>query len=103
MAYSLDFKKQVVEEFRNGKTITEISDKYKLAPSTVFFWNKNIGITERYSKYGNSNHYTTEQLGKKCLKLEEENKNLLKRLSELEKKIALLENKQTKIADILLK
>ena len=38
MRYSLEFKEKVVKEFIKGATITELSDKYHIAPSTLFFW-----------------------------------------------------------------
>ena len=100
MAYSIEFKKQVVEEFRSGKTITEVSDKYSLAPSTVFFWNKNYDSNERYYKYGRGGHLTCEQINEKCNKLEKENKRLNDRICILEKEIDNLLSVQRKIKNI---
>lgn len=86
MAYSLDFKKKVVNEFRTGKTITEISDKYNIAPSTVFFWNKyidgNAGKYKTYGKHGNKSYI-----------------ELVGEINELKEKVSSLEEKLEKISD----
>ena len=99
MAYSIEFKEKVVNEFRSGKTITEVSDKYKIAPSTVFFWNKFLDSDDnRYKTY---NHKEKEDLDIQTTidKLQKKNAELSRRISKLEKQI----NKLIEINDKLSK
>ena len=90
MAYTQEFKQKVVEEFKSGKTITEISDKYKIAPSTVFFWNKYFENDKRYTNYPHKDTLTCTELTAKYKALQKENKQLSLRVEELEIKVAKL-------------
>lgn len=90
MAYTQEFKQKVVEEFKSGKTITEISDKYKIAPSTVFFWNKYFENDKRYTNYPHTNTLTCTELTAKYKALQKEFKELSLKVEELEIKVAKL-------------
>lgn len=101
MGYTLEFKKQVVDEFKSGKTITELSDKYGIAPSTVFFWNKYFENDKRYTKYPHGDTLTCTELTAKIRKLTTENKELKELVTKLEKKMTEMEVRWNKIGSLL--
>ena len=103
MSYSLDFKKKVVDEYNNGKTITELSDKYNIAPSTVFFWKKYFENNNRYTSYPKSDTYTCSELTQKIKKLLEHNKKLEEKVLLLEKKVNEILSINNKISSLLSK
>ena len=87
MTYTLEFKEKVVKEFINGATITELSDKYHIAPSTVFFWHKYFIRDKRYTSYPHQSSLNAVELTKRVRNLEKKVLELSKRLSELESKL----------------
>jgi transposase len=54
MAYSIDFRKQVMMFIAEGHTIKELYDTFRIRPSTVFNWKKllenNGSLAPVYSK-----------------------------------------------------
>ena len=79
---------KVINDYKNGKSITELSDYYQIAPSTVFFWNKQYNNRKTLTKSPNPKGLSTYELTVKIRKLEKENKNLLERIDRLEKAFA---------------
>ncbi len=103
MGYTLEFKEQVIKEFKSGKTITELSDKYGIAPSTVFFWNKYFENDNRYTKYPHGDTLTCTELTTKVRALTKETKELKELISKLEKRIAELESIKSRISSLIQK
>ena len=83
MRYTLEFKEKVVKEFIKGATITELSDKYHIAPSTVFFWHKYYVKDKRYTSYPHQSSLTTLELTKKVRTLEKQVTELSRIVQEL--------------------
>ena len=83
MRYTLEFKEKVVKEFIKGATITELSDKYHIAPSTVFFWHKYYVKDKRYTSYPHQSSLTTLELTKKVRTLEKQVAELSRIVKEL--------------------
>lgn len=88
MAYTIEFKQKVVNELRSGKTITEVSDKYRIAPSTVFFWNKFMDSDDsRYKTYGHKGEKSFSDIRITIKKLQQENLDLKCRVTYLENQV----------------
>ncbi len=102
MAYTQEFKKKVVDEFKQGKTITEISDKYKIAPSTVFFWNKYFENDKRYTNYPHPDTLTCTELTAKYKALEKEYRQLQLKLEDLETQVSKLVSINNKLSSIFI-
>lgn len=86
MAYSKEFREKIVNEYLNGKTITELSDKYKIVPSTVFFWVKYYKSNKKTSMYPQSGVWSARQLTDSVRALRKEIEQLKKEVKELKLK-----------------
>ena len=87
--YAKELKEKVVKEYKNGATITELSDKYGIVPSTVFFWVKYWNKDRRYTKYPVRGSLTNKQMNEKL-------KGYSARLKKLEDRVKVLEGKKVK-------
>ena len=70
--YNEEFKKQIVNLYKNGKTALEISSEYKISKATVYTWSKNYGNTGSFKINDNRSEQERD-----LIRLRKENKQLL--------------------------
>ena len=70
--YNEEFKKQIINLYKNGKPALEISREYNISKTTVYTWTKNYENTGSFKI--NDNRSEDE---KELIKLRKENKQLL--------------------------
>jgi len=80
--YDKEFKKEIVVEYQNGASLTDIKNNYGLSKSTVRGWIKKYDEECQYMKPQKGKNSTTtkeiRELNLKIAELEKENKFLKK-------------------------
>lgn len=73
--YTEEFKKQIVELVKSGKSVQDISSEYSIAKSTVFKWVRDYSQSGSFKAKDNRSEEETEliKLRKELKRLEMEN------------------------------
>lgn len=86
--YADEFKKQIVELFKNGKTVKEIESEYDVSRTSIYEWNKMLSRTGSLRQKDN---LSEKQI--RIKELEKENKQL-KMENDILKQAALIMGKR---------
>ena len=89
--YDKDFKKMIVELYKNKKPVAEIKREYGLAEATLYRWIKEYGKIKVSNNETTTNH-EIKRLKKKLAQAKEENEILKKAVAIFTQKLQFIKN-----------